>query len=70
MIPPQRAADIANYFVEMLNKIYLELSISEAMNNRIFLEDRYNKNLEDLKNAEDNIGNSKRNMVCIRYQTK
>jgi uncharacterized protein involved in exopolysaccharide biosynthesis len=50
---PQRAADMANYYVEMLNKIYLEISLSEATSNRKFLEDRYNKNIEDLKNAED-----------------
>jgi uncharacterized protein involved in exopolysaccharide biosynthesis len=50
---PQRAADIANYYVVMLNKIYLEISISEATNNRKFLEDRYNKNIEDLKSAEE-----------------
>jgi tyrosine-protein kinase Etk/Wzc len=50
---PQRAADIANYYVDMLNKIYLEISISEATSNRKFLEDRYNKNIKDLENAEN-----------------
>jgi uncharacterized protein involved in exopolysaccharide biosynthesis len=51
---PQRAADITNYYVEMLNKIYLEISVAEATSNRKFLEDRYNKNIEDLKIAETN----------------
>jgi uncharacterized protein involved in exopolysaccharide biosynthesis len=50
---PQRAADIANYFVEVLNKVYTELSVSEARGNRKFLEQRYLKVLADLKNAEE-----------------
>ena len=50
---PQRAADLANYYVEMLNKIYIEISVAEATSNRKFLEDRYNKNIEDLKITEE-----------------
>jgi uncharacterized protein involved in exopolysaccharide biosynthesis len=50
---PHRAADIANYYVEMLNKIYIEISVAEATSNRMFLEDRYNKNIEDLKSTEE-----------------
>jgi uncharacterized protein involved in exopolysaccharide biosynthesis len=43
-----RVAEMANYFVEMLNKIYLEISTAEAKSNREFLEHRYLQNLRDL----------------------
>jgi uncharacterized protein involved in exopolysaccharide biosynthesis len=52
---PSRAAAMANYFVEVLNKIYVEMSISEARGNREFLEIRYRKNLSDLKAAEESL---------------
>jgi len=51
----QRAADMANYVVEMLNTIYAELSYVEAKSNREFLEGRYQQNLRDMKNAEDSL---------------
>jgi tyrosine-protein kinase Etk/Wzc len=52
---PQRAADIANYFVEMLNKTNTELQIQNARGNRQFIEERYNKNLADLAASEDSL---------------
>ncbi len=52
---PQRAADMANYFVEMLNKTNTELQVQNARGNREFIEDRYKKNLADLANAEDSL---------------
>jgi uncharacterized protein involved in exopolysaccharide biosynthesis len=52
---PQRAADMANYFVQLLNTIYLDLALTEAKSNREFLEQRYQQNLRDLKNAEDSL---------------
>ncbi|MCX6142884.1 MAG: Wzz/FepE/Etk N-terminal domain-containing protein [Ignavibacteriales bacterium] len=50
-----RAAQMANYFVEMLNKIHTEMSTAEAQSNRRFLERRYLQNLRDLKDAEDSL---------------
>jgi tyrosine-protein kinase Etk/Wzc len=50
---PQRAAEIANYFVDRLNTVYLEISVSEAASNRKFLEARYKRNLEDLNSAQE-----------------
>jgi uncharacterized protein involved in exopolysaccharide biosynthesis len=50
-----RVAEMANYFVETLNKIYLEISTAEARSNREFLEHRYLQNLGDLKDAEDSL---------------
>ncbi len=52
---PQRAADMANYFVEILNEMSVQLGTQEARNNREFIERRYQKNLEDLRAAEDSM---------------
>lgn len=52
---PQRAADMANYFIEMLNKTNTELQVQNARGNREFIEERYKKNLVDLRNAEDSL---------------
>lgn len=51
----QRAASMANHFVSLLNDIYVKLSIEEARNQRLFIEQRYEKNLSDLKGAEDSL---------------
>jgi tyrosine-protein kinase Etk/Wzc len=50
-----RVAEMANYFVEMLNKIHVEMATLEARSNRQFLERRYLQNLSDLKDAEDSL---------------
>ncbi|HKZ40335.1 MAG TPA: Wzz/FepE/Etk N-terminal domain-containing protein, partial [Candidatus Hodarchaeales archaeon] len=50
---PQRAADMANFFVEMLNEINSELHVQNARANRNFIEQRYNKNLADIQTAQD-----------------
>jgi len=52
---PQRAADMANFFVEMLNRTNSELSVQNARGNRAFIEQRYRKNQIDLKEAEDSL---------------
>jgi tyrosine-protein kinase Etk/Wzc len=52
---PQRAADMANYFVQVLNTVNTEMQVQNARGNRIFIEERYMKNIEDLKNAEDSL---------------
>jgi uncharacterized protein involved in exopolysaccharide biosynthesis len=52
---PQRAADMANYFVELLNKTNSELQVQNARGNREFIEQRYNKNLADLAAAEESL---------------
>ncbi|MCS7230428.1 MAG: Wzz/FepE/Etk N-terminal domain-containing protein [Candidatus Kryptonium sp.] len=51
----KRAADMANYFVEVLNEINIKLNTEEARNNRIIIERRYLQNLADLKLAEDTL---------------
>ena len=52
---PQRAADIANTYVEELDKKNTELSIGQARNNRIFLEERLAENKDALSNAEEEL---------------
>jgi tyrosine-protein kinase Etk/Wzc len=52
---PQRAANMANYFVEMLNLKNTELQVQNAHGNRQFIEERYKKNLSDLAAAEDSL---------------
>ncbi|MCX6135043.1 MAG: Wzz/FepE/Etk N-terminal domain-containing protein [Ignavibacteriales bacterium] len=52
---PQRAADMANYFVHVLNETNSQLQVQNARSNRLFVETRYHKNLADLKGAEDSL---------------
>ena len=52
---PLRAADMANFFVEMLNTKNTELQVQNAHGNRQFIEERYKKNLSDLATAEDSL---------------
>jgi len=52
---PQRAADMANYFVKILNDVNSELHVVNARANREFIGVRYNKNLVDLRNSEDSL---------------
>ncbi|HLA99928.1 MAG TPA: Wzz/FepE/Etk N-terminal domain-containing protein, partial [Bacteroidota bacterium] len=52
---PRRATDMANYFLEVLNEINSSLHSQNARGNRIFIEQRYQQNLEDIKNAEDSL---------------
>lgn len=50
---PQRAADIANSFVEVLNEISIELATREARNNREFIEKNLEKSKAELRRSED-----------------
>jgi tyrosine-protein kinase Etk/Wzc len=52
---PQRAANMANYFVKVLNETNSELQVQNARANRQFIETRYKKNLADLRGAEDSL---------------
>jgi len=50
---PQRAADMANYFVNLLNSTSIRFSTQEARNNREFIEKRLMQCRDDLRKAED-----------------
>ena len=52
---PKVCSDIANYFSGLLDSLNIILNSQSAMNNRIFIEKRYVKNLVDLKSAEDSL---------------
>ncbi len=51
----RKAADIANYVLELLNKTIVELNVAKSRNNRIFLEQRYNEMTSNLRLAEDSL---------------
>ncbi len=52
---PQKCADMANYFVSLADSLNRVINTEAARNNRLFIEQRYNKNLVDLKNVEDSL---------------
>ncbi len=52
---PNLSAEIANDFVKLADSIYIKINMEQAKNNRIFIEKRYEKNIADLKNAEDSL---------------
>lgn len=52
---PKTAADIANYFVNIVDGANINLNSEQARNNRIFIEKQYLKNSYDLKAAEDSM---------------
>lgn len=52
---PKLSAEMANYFVQLADSIYIDLNIEQARNNRIFIEKRYQKNIADLRAAEDSL---------------
>ncbi|QQS36860.1 MAG: hypothetical protein IPM56_02590 [Ignavibacteriales bacterium] len=52
---PDRAAEIANFYVQVLNELSTELSISEAKNNRVFIEKRFLEVQNEIRKLEDSI---------------
>ncbi len=51
----EKAAEMANYFVSLVDSLNIYVNVEAARNNRVFVEQRYNKNLTDLKEAEDSL---------------
>jgi len=68
----KKAADIANYLLEILNKTIVDLNITKSRNNRIFLEQRYNEMTANLRLAEDSLQyyQEKTGMFEAKEQTK
>lgn len=52
---PQRAAKIANYMISKLNEISTQLSSSNALANRMFIEKRYLQNRKDIELLEEQM---------------
>ena len=54
---PSKAKEIVEFLITRLNDKNIELSVQSAMNNRIFIEERYNLARKDLKKIEDSLQN-------------
>jgi tyrosine-protein kinase Etk/Wzc len=52
---PDTSAAIVNFMVKLVDTINTKINIQQAQNNRIFIELRYQKNVEDLALAEDSM---------------
>lgn len=52
---PQKAAEMANFLVDELNKTIIELNIQKSKDNRLFLEKRYEEIKMNLKKSEDSL---------------
>ena len=52
---PQRSAQLANAFVELLNERHVELTSSSASTNRAFLEERLDQAYADLDSAQSEL---------------
>lgn len=50
---PQRAADMANYFVDVLNETNSQLQAQNARGSREFIEQRYNENMAEIRRGEE-----------------
>jgi len=69
---PQRAAAIAQAYVEELNRLVVELSTSSARRERIFIEGRLQDVTQDLEKAEKEFGDfaSQNSAIDIKEQGK
>jgi len=69
---PQRAAAMANTYVEALDQINRTVLVTEGQRKRVFLEERLEKAKKDLINAETGLQafQEKYNLVSINEQAK
>ncbi|MGD9217568.1 MAG: GNVR domain-containing protein, partial [Desulfobacteraceae bacterium] len=69
---PQRAADMANAYLDLLDKINRKLNITQAKRKRLFLENRLKQVREGLEQAETILREfqEKNNIVSIQEQAK
>jgi tyrosine-protein kinase Etk/Wzc len=51
----EKAADIVNYILEILNQKVIELNVTKSRDNRLFLEKRYAELKENLRIVEDSL---------------
>ena len=71
-IDKYRAADMANYFAQILNEISLKLGTQEARSNREFIQRRYETLKVDLRATEDSmkVFQAKYGIFALPEQTK
>ncbi|MFQ5639066.1 MAG: GNVR domain-containing protein [bacterium] len=69
---PERAAEMTNTFVALLDSIYTNLNIEKARNDRIFIGQRFEQNKSDLRNSEEALKDfqEKHGIINIPEQTK
>jgi tyrosine-protein kinase Etk/Wzc len=69
---PNRAAAMANFYVELLNDIINDLGTTEARSNKEFVEKRYNEISIALKDAEEKLQqfSANNNVISLEEQTK
>lgn len=69
---PERAAEMANYYVEILNEISTKLSVTESRNNREFIEKRFIQAQNDILAIEDSLEvfSKKYNVLALEEQLK
>lgn len=69
---PQRAADMANFFVSELSRVNASLKVQNARGNREFIQQRYDKNLRDLAEAEDSLKafQKRTGILALKEQTE
>jgi capsule polysaccharide export protein KpsE/RkpR len=69
---PQRAADIANAYVDKLNRLVVDLSTSSAHRERVFLEERLKAVRQDLDDATSQLAkfSSKNATLDMQQQGK
>jgi tyrosine-protein kinase Etk/Wzc len=69
---PKRAAEMANYYVQILNRISTELGVTESRNNREFIEKRFLEVKTDIAKLEDSLEvfSKKYNVMAMEEQMK
>lgn len=69
---PKRAAEMANYYVQIVNEMSVELGVTESRNNREFIEKRFIQAQTDIANIEDSLENFSRkyNVMALEEQMK
>ena len=69
---PKRAAEMANYYVQIVNEMSVELGVTESRNNREFIEKRFFQAQRDIATIEDSLQNfsKKYNVIALEEQMK
>ncbi len=67
---PKRAAEMANTYIEELQKLNVEISLSNAGRERLFLEKRLDVVKKDLVEAEDKLKNFQEKNKAIRIDVQ
>jgi len=65
---PERAAEMANYYVQILNEISTELNVTESRNNREFIEKRFIQAQNDILALEDSLESFSKNYNVLEME--